>query len=104
MCGHEVPANESTSESIKELCHGCREGSICVVAVLVYQGYNDGIERDVHHTIYGRITGDVRQEPCQDIPTKHTLSKLLDVLFSEAYHLEVPVYVMLAETPEVSAY
>ena len=59
---------------------------------------------DVHHTIYGRITGDVRQEPCQDIPTKHTLSKPLDILFSEAYHLEVPVYVMLAESPEVSAY
>ena len=46
---------------------------------------------------YGRIIGDVRQEPCQDIPTKHTLSKPLDILFSEAYHLEVPVYVMLAE-------
>ena len=75
--------------AIKELCHGCREGSICVVAVLVYQGYNDGIERDVHHTIhnYGRIIGDVRQEPCQDIPTKHTLSKPLDILFSEAYQL-----------------
>ena len=44
-CGHKVPANETTSESVKELCHGCREGSNCVVAVLVYQGYNDGIER-----------------------------------------------------------
>ena len=30
MCGHEVPANESTSESIKELRHGCREGSSCL--------------------------------------------------------------------------
>ena len=99
-----MPANETTNESIKELCHGCREGSICVIAVLVYQGYNDGIEGDVHHTINGRITGNVRQEPCQDIPTKHTLSKLLDFLFGEAYHLEVPVYVMLAESPEVSAY
>ena len=80
------------------------KGSIRVVAVLVYQGYNDGIEGDVHHTIYGRIAGDVRQEPCQDIPTKHALSKPLNVLFSEAYHLEVPVYVMAAETPEVSTY
>ena len=44
MCGHKVSANESTSESIKELCHGCREWSICVIAVLVYQGYNDSIE------------------------------------------------------------
>ena len=24
---YEVPANETTSESVKELCHGCREGS-----------------------------------------------------------------------------
>ena len=99
-----MPANESTSESVKELCHGCREGSICVIAVLVYQSYNDGIERDVHQTIYGKITGDVRQEPCQDISTKHALSKLLDVFFSEAYYLKVPVYVVLAETPQFSAY
>ena len=74
---------------------------VLLCTVLVYQGYNDLWQGC---TIYGRITGDVRKEPCQDIPTKHALSKLLDILFSEAYHLEVPVYVMLAETPEVSAY
>ena len=74
------------------------------MCVQVYQSYNDGIERGVHHTIYGRITGDVGEEPCQDIPTKHALSKPLDILFSEAYHLEVPVYVMLTESPELSAY
>ena len=44
--------NKSTSESIKELGHGFREGHICVIIVLVYQGYNDSIEGDVHHTIY----------------------------------------------------
>ena len=42
--------------------HGCRKRSIGVVAVFVYQGYNDSIERNVHHTIYRRITGDVRQK------------------------------------------
>ena len=41
-----------------------------------------------------RITGDVRQEPCQDIPTKHALSKSLNVLFSEAYHFEVACVVL----------
>ena len=54
--------------------------NICAVAVLVYQGYNDSIEGDVHHTIYGRITCDVRQEPLQDITTKYTLSKQLNIL------------------------
>ena len=45
MCG--VPADESTNESIKELCHDC------VVAVLVYQGYS--VERDVHDTMGGLL-------------------------------------------------
>ena len=79
-----MPANEATSESVKKLCHGCREGSICAIAVLVCQSYNYGIERNIHHTIYGRITGDVRQEPGQNFSTKHALSKLLDFLFREA--------------------
>ena len=52
----------------------------------------------------GLVVMYVRQEPFQDISTKHTFSKLLDNLFSEAYHLKVPVYVMLAETTELSAY
>ena len=77
-----MPANESTSESIKELRHGCRE-----VAVLVYQGYNDGIEGDVHHT------GDVRQEALpRYLHYTQALSKLLGILFSKAYNLKVPVY------------
>ena len=34
----------------------------------------------------------------------NTLLAKLDVRFSEAYHLEVPMYVVLAKTPKVSAY
>ena len=50
------------------------------------------------------LTIAMEQHVYDSFPTKHTLSKLFDVRFSEAYHLEVPVYVMLAKTPKVSAY
>ena len=61
-CGHEVPANETTSESIKELCHGVGKG-VSVSAVLVYQGYNDGI-RDVHHYMGGLLVMMTRTFSC----------------------------------------
>ena len=51
--------------------------SICVVAVLVYQGYNDRIERNVHHTIYGRITCACNTH-CQ-----HNIHMHLEVIFTK---------------------
>ena len=54
--------------------------------VLVYLGYNDSIEGNIHHAVNMGIAGYVGQKTFENVATKRVLSKLLNLCFSEAYY------------------